>query len=120
MDVNIRTVDQVTIVELAGDLDASTAPAVQTQVLPLGRSGQNLVLDMTQVTYMSSAGLRMLLSLYRQIAAIQGRVILVGLSEEIEDTMSVTGFLGFFDTGRTVEDGLNALRTKSRSGNLGN
>ncbi len=110
MDVNIRTDDAVTIVELAGDLDASTAPAVQAQILPLAQPDHNLILDMTRVEYMSSAGLRMLLSTYRQIAAANGRVILVGLSEEIEDTMSVTGFLDFFVTGRTLQDGLDALQ----------
>ncbi len=110
MGVNIRTVDKVTVVELAGDVDASTAPVVQAEILPLAQPDGNLILDMTHVAYMSSAGLRMLLSTYRQIAAMKGRVILVGLSEEIEDTMSATGFLGFFMTGRTLDDGLDALR----------
>ena len=50
---------------------------------------------MSGVEYMSSAGLRMLLSMYRQISRQNGGIVLVGLAEEIKDTMSVTGFLNF-------------------------
>jgi anti-sigma B factor antagonist len=67
-------------------------------------------LDMSQVSYMSSAGLRMMLLLYLQAAGRDSKIALVGLSEEIEDTMSATGFLDYFTTRDTVEAGLEALR----------
>jgi anti-sigma B factor antagonist len=109
MDINITTLEQVTAIALAGDIDASTAPKVQAQVLPLAQTESKLLMDMTKVRYMSSAGLRMLLSLYRQISTNEGKLVLVGLSEEIKDTMSVTGFLDFFTTCETFDTGLAAL-----------
>ena len=109
MDVNVEKVGQVTVVEIAGDIDGKTAPEVQQQILPLIQPGIRILLDMTQVSYMSSAGLRMLLSTYRQVSGNGGRVVLVGLSDDIKDTMSVTGFLRFFTTCETVEAGLAAL-----------
>lgn len=109
MDINITTLEQVTAIALTGDIDASTAPKVQAQVLPLAQTESKLLMDMTKVPYMSSAGLRMLLSLYRQISANKGKLVLVGLSEEIKDTMSVTGFLDFFITCETFNTGLEAL-----------
>jgi anti-sigma B factor antagonist len=51
----------------------------------------------------------MLLSMYRQISRGDGGIVLVGLSEEIKDTMSVTGFLNFFVNCDTVDEGLQAL-----------
>ncbi len=66
---------------------------------------------MSGVSYISSAGLRALLMLYRQMAANDGRVALVGLPESIRDVMTVTGFLEFFDDYPTLEEGLNALQT---------
>jgi anti-sigma B factor antagonist len=48
----------------------------------------------------------MLLSLYRQISGNQGKIVLVGLSEELTDTMSMTGFLGFFTVQDTLESSL--------------
>jgi anti-sigma B factor antagonist len=110
MDINIRTVEQVTVADLAGDVDASTAPAVQEKVLPLAVPGSKILLDMTKVPYMSSAGLRMLLSLYRQTTAKDGKLVLVGLSEEIQDTMTITGFIDFFTTCKDLESGLEALK----------
>jgi anti-sigma B factor antagonist len=109
MDINIKTLEQVTVVELAGDIDATTASTVQEKVLPLAQAESKILLDMTKVPYMSSAGLRMLLSLYRQVSAQDGKIVLVGLSEEIEDTMSVTGFLDFFTTCESLDLGLAAL-----------
>lgn len=111
MDINIKTVEDVKVVELNGDVDANTAPTVQQQVVPLAEPGSKILMDMTQVPYMSSAGLRMLLSMYRQTEAKKGKLVLVGLSEELQDTMSVTGFLDFFTTCETVDRGLEALKS---------
>jgi anti-sigma B factor antagonist len=119
MDINVRTAllasapsgVEATIVELIGEVSYNTAPTVEAQVLPLAQPQARLVLDMTQVPYMSSAGLRMLLSLYRQVTANEGQIVLVGLIEEIKDAMSITGFLDFFTSCDTLDAGLAALQT---------
>jgi anti-sigma B factor antagonist len=110
VDINIDTQDGITIVGLTGDIDGSTAPIAQAKILPLALPNCRILLDMSKVPYMSSAGLRMLLSTYRQLAAKNGHIVLVGLSEDIQDTMSVTGFLKFFTTCTTAESGLETLR----------
>ena len=110
MNINIEAADQVTMIELAGEIDGKTAPEVQQQISAHIRPGSKILLDMSQVNYMSSAGLRMLLSTYRQISGSDGQIVLVGLSEEIEDTMSATGFLTFFSTQATVDAGLAVLK----------
>lgn len=109
MEITIKNLQDIKIVELVGDIDASTAPSVQQQLVPLAEPHSKILLDMTQVPYMSSAGLRMLLTLYRQTSAKDGKLVLVGLSEDLQDTMSVTGFLDFFTTGQTLEEGLAVL-----------
>lgn len=111
MEINLKNVDEVKLVELSGDVDANTAPGIQKQVLPLVEPGSKIIMDMTQVPYMSSAGLRMLLSLYRRTAAEEGKLVLVGLSEDLQDTMSVTGFLDFFSTSETLEEALAMLNS---------
>lgn len=109
MVINVKSIAQVTVVEIAGDIDSNTAPQAQEQILPLAQQAARILLDMSGVEYMSSAGLRMLLSMYRQMSRQDGSMVLVGLSEEIKDTMSVTGFLNFFTTRDTVDEGLQAL-----------
>ena len=110
MDIAIKHLDDVAVVAMSGDLDASTAPVAQQHLLPLAQPGARILLDMTNVPYMSSAGLRMLLSAYRQLSNTGGRIVLVGVAEEIRDTMSVTGFLKFFTLRDTIEAGRAALQ----------
>ncbi len=109
MDIKLNSVGEIQVVELDGDVDASTAPDVTKFVSELVKTNIRLLLDMTKVPYMSSAGLRTLLSLYRQITAKEGKMVLVGLSKDLIDTMSVTGFLDFFVTTASQEEGLAAL-----------
>ncbi len=110
MEINIKTLEQVTVVELTGDIDSKSAPDAQAQILPLIQPSCKVVLDMSRLEYMSSAGLRMMLSMHRQATSNKGQLVLVGLSEEISDTMSATGFLNFFTIQDTVEAGLVALK----------
>jgi anti-sigma B factor antagonist len=109
MEINVKPVGQVTVIEISGEIDSNTAPQAQERILPLAQPEARILLDMSRVEYMSSAGLRMLLSMYRQITRQNGGLVLVGLAEEIKDTMSVTGFLNFFTTRDTVDEGLKAL-----------
>ena len=109
MEINVKPVEQVTVIEISGEIDSNTAPQAQERVLPLVQPGAKILLDMSGVEYMSSAGLRMLLSMYRQITRQNGGLVLVGLAEEIKDTMSITGFLNFFTPRDTVDEALEVL-----------
>ena len=109
MEVQVRTEGDVTILEASGDVDGSTAPNLQEQVLACAKSGCKMLMDMSNVGFMSSAGLRVMLLLHRQISGGNGKVVLVGLSDEIKDTMAATGFLKFFTTTDTIDAGLDAL-----------
>ena len=110
MELQVRKQGDVTILEASGDVDGSTAPALQEQVLAVVGSGCKLLMDMSNVGFMSSAGLRVMLLLHRQVSSGNGQVVLVGLSDEIRDTMTATGFLKYFTTTNTVEAGLAALK----------
>lgn len=95
MEIMIKTIDQVTVVDITGDIDGKTAPEAQAHILPLLEPGCKVMLDMSRVDYMSSAGLRMMLSMHRQTAGNQGQLILVGLSEEIKTRCLLQVFLTF-------------------------
>jgi anti-sigma B factor antagonist len=111
MDINIHHIDDITIVELNGVFDSNTAYSVQETILPLADSSSKLLLDMSNVTYMSSAGLRILLLLYRRISENIGRIIVTGLSESLSEVMAITGFLDFFTVATNRDVGLENLRS---------
>lgn len=110
MDINVKTIKQITVVEIIGDIDGKTASQVQEKVSPLVQPESKILLDMSQVDYMSSAGLRLLLGTYRQVTSNKASIVLVGVNEDIQDTMSATGFLRFFTIHETVKAGLAALK----------
>jgi anti-sigma B factor antagonist len=109
IEINIETFQRVSVVKLMGEIDATASAVIQKQVLPVSLPGCKIILDLSKVAYMSSAGLRMLLSLYRQISGNQGKMMLVGLSDDLKDIMSMTGFLGYFTMQDTLDMGLNVF-----------
>ena len=110
MEINIKIMQDVVVIEMSGDIDSNSAPAAQQKVMSEGvKPGAKVILEMSRVGYMSSAGLRMLLYIYRQMASSGGSVGIVGLSEDIQDTMSLTGFLGFFKLYPTLNEALASI-----------
>jgi anti-sigma B factor antagonist len=109
MRIAIDTQEGITTIALDGDLDGASAPAAQQQIMAHATEGARVLLDMSNVPYMSSAGVRMLLSTYRQLSSNGGKIVLVGLAEEVQDTLSVTGFLNFFQVADALEAGRAAL-----------
>jgi anti-sigma B factor antagonist len=107
--VNTRTIAGASVIHLEGTLDGSSAAVAQAAIVPLIESGCRLVLDLSGVDFMSSAGLRLMLLIFRQVSAAGGKVAMIGLSEEIRDTMSLTGFLDFFTTADSEDDALLAV-----------
>ncbi len=111
MDVQVETLDDgIAVVTPSGDVDGSTAPTLQEHVIASAKPNGRMLLDMKGVEFMSSAGLRVLLILYRQIQGNGGRVIISGLNEPLQEAMGATGFLKFFTTVTDRDAGLQALR----------
>jgi anti-sigma B factor antagonist len=97
-------------VRLEGSLDGKTAPEAREQLEGFLAGKSKLILDLTKVDYLSSAGLRLLLVLYRELAARKGKLALLGVSQDIRTVMSHTGFLSFFTL---VESTVEAVRVVS-------
>ena len=78
-------------------MDSFNYQEVQDGILAILEKGNNVLLDMTACNYVSSTGLRVLLY-SKKVAASKGlNFSLKGVSAEVQDIMSVTGFDGFFD-----------------------
>jgi anti-sigma B factor antagonist len=106
MLITVKKSGNTEIVEVAGSIDSKTAPDLQQNVLNIINESNEMVLDISNVSFVSSAGLRVLLMVYRQLKAKDGKVVLVGVSEEIQEVMHMTGFINFFEISPTLEEGL--------------
>ncbi|MFE3995369.1 STAS domain-containing protein [Streptomyces goshikiensis] len=91
-----------TVLVATGEINSETSGSMLQALLPLVREGRPLRIDLTAVTYVSSAGLRTLLVVYREAQHAGVSVTLYGVSEEVRFVMSATGFLDFFEAGEAA------------------
>lgn len=78
-------------VALAGRLDTTTAPQLEAELKASTEGITSLILDFTQLDYISSAGLRVLLST-QKIMNKQGTMVIRGANETVQEVFEVTGF----------------------------
>jgi anti-sigma B factor antagonist len=98
--------NDVLVATITGNIDGQTAPGLQTELMPHIASTTVALFDVTGVPYMSSAGFRLLLLMYRNVALRGGRLAIVGLSDEIRETMEMTGFLDFFVLAASLDEAI--------------
>jgi anti-sigma B factor antagonist len=109
VSIDIETIDDVTVVKLAGGLDSYLASVARQQLGPILEGGGKMLLDMTAVEDITSAGLQLLLTIDRLIARSGGRIVLVGVADAVKDAISITGLLNLFTLCDTIDDGMKAL-----------
>ena len=87
-----RAADQTVVLRLAGRLDANWCQTVQDAITAVIRAGDHrLRLDLAAVPYISSAGLRVLLTAYKQLRAIKGEFSLGPISPEARTVLDLAG-----------------------------
>lgn len=98
MEININTQGNETVATLSGRLDtlASQEMAAQFETLQEKASG-TVVLDCSQLSYISSSGLRLFLTLRKAAVAKGGKVIVRDLNVDVRNVFMITGFLNLFE-----------------------
>lgn len=110
MEISERMVGTVTVVSLVGELDAQTAPVTQQRLVKMFPAESPMLFDLAGVSYISSAGLRTMLILYRQAQRLGVPIALVGISAPLRTMLTATGFLRFFQVAESVPDAIAAMR----------
>lgn len=99
MEVRINKESEVTTVAFVGRLDTPAAQEVAAEIEPLKDDAATgtIVMDCSELTYISSSGLRIFLSLRKAAANKGGKVIVKGISKDIRQVFMMTGFLNLFE-----------------------
>lgn len=84
------------LIRVSGQVDSKTSTELRDYLEAEVKGAHPLALELSEVPFMSSAGLRTLLTLYRQTQSLGVPLALVGLQDAIIDTMKVTGFYQHF------------------------
>ncbi len=91
MTIEIKRNAEETIIKLVGRLDTTTAPALDKTINEDIAGTKNLVLDVKELEYISSAGLRVLLGAQKKMQKI-GSMKVTNVREEVMEVFEMTGF----------------------------
>ena len=93
MNVTTEVTKRAVIHRLSGRLDTASSPAAEQAILQALRPEQSrIVLDMRNVDYVSSAGLRVVLLAAKQAKSAQGALALFGMQPGVREVFDISGF----------------------------
>jgi anti-sigma B factor antagonist len=111
VDLREEQIDQVTVLEVRGRIDSSTAPVLDARLAgALAEPTRRLLVDFRQIDYISSAGFRVLLLAAKRADQTGSRFVLCGLSAKVRQLFDLGGFLDLFPISASRDEGLAALR----------
>ena len=97
MTINVERDYELVILEITGRLDTTTAPNLDTVINELSEDTKELVLDMGGLEYISSAGIRVVLSAYKKMMSNQGIMRITKANEMVRDVFEMTELLELLD-----------------------
>jgi anti-anti-sigma factor len=104
-----RTADVVTL-SLSGKLDTTTAKAFETAILGRIESGdRRFIIDLAQLDYISSAGLRVFLLAAKRLEPDRGKLAVCALKEPVREVFDIAGFSTLFPVHQSHEEALQKV-----------
>ena len=98
MKTEIKEIEGKMLVTLSGELDTAAAPEVEAALKPLAEcDGKDIVIDCSELEYIASSGLRILLGILKKAKAVGSRVVLKNVNDIISDVLKMTGFISIFE-----------------------
>jgi anti-sigma B factor antagonist len=106
---SIRRDGQATVIDLAGDIDLHRVGAMHHELLAVVREQPaKLIIDLTNVGYMDSSGVGMLVDIFRRVNGYTGFMALVGPNPRVQNLFEITKLDRFFKIYPTLDEALRA------------
>ena len=97
------------VIQASGRLDSSSAGALEAVLPARIQANDKVVLDLAEVAYVSSAGLRVLLIGAKAARAAGHKLALAGLSDSVREVFDISGFTSLFTIAPDLDSALAAL-----------
>ncbi len=93
MDAQVEEKGDVVVVRVEGRLDAASSPQLEKKINSIIESGHfKLIFNFAGVAYLSSAGMRLMLSVSKKLKNLEGKMVVCNLNEEVMDVIKMAGF----------------------------
>ncbi len=110
MDVNVKSLKRVDVVKVAGRVDSNSAPDLEKNLQQLWESGRNqIVLDLEDVDYLSSAGLRVMVTALKTVKRNNGDLRLACPSSRVSEVLQLAGLNSIFEVYPTQVDAVGSV-----------
>jgi len=109
VDIRENEQDGVCVIAPVGRIDSNTARDAEAALLPKFDDGRPIVVDFAELTYISSAGLRVLLMAAKRSKTSGVPLALSGMAPQVHDVFQVSGFAKLFDIYDASADAVGAL-----------
>jgi anti-anti-sigma factor len=110
MDIEMRELKHVSVVKVSGRVDSSTAPELEKSMQSLMDSDRNqIVLDLQDTEYMSSAGLRVLVAVHKATKKNGGGLCLAQPSPRVSEVLDLSGLTPVFDVRADLVDAVGSF-----------
>ena len=98
MNTTIEEIDGKYVATLEGEMDTAAAMEAEEVLKPLYSSnGKDVIIDCTDLEYIASSGLRILLSILKGAKASGSKVVMKGVNDDIKNVFKLTGFISIFE-----------------------
>ena len=110
MNISHEEKDGIVCLKISGRLDGETAPDAETTVREILKEGKlRLLFDLSQMDYISSAGLRVVLMTVKELQRKSGKIVLCALTPYVKEVFDVSNFSTIIPITETVEAGFAKL-----------
>jgi anti-anti-sigma factor len=111
VEISEKKENEIVVIGLNGRLDAATSFDFETKIIGLIDSGERkLVVDFSQMDYISSSGLRVLLMAAKKLKEVNGRIIIASASSHIQNVFNIAGFTSIFSMTASVKEAMEILK----------
>jgi anti-anti-sigma factor len=107
LTMSTRAHGPFTVITLAGELDLSTAPRLQQELIRTRTTSPRLVLDMAGLTFMDTTGLRVIVKAHAHAQESGGTVTLAGVSGAPLQVLQITGLHKRLPVLETLDEALS-------------
>lgn len=109
MEITTRKEKNAAVVSVSGRIDAITAPDFEKSLDGLIAAGEKRILiNLSGLGYISSAGLRSILSSAKKLKALSGEIVFTGLQGPVEEVFQISGFKSIFKIFSSEAEALDA------------
>ncbi len=108
MEITITPKENCDLVVIKGRIDSYTAPSLSESLNNITKNNRyKVILDMSEVNYVSSAGLRVLIDIQKTCKKLHmGEVLLVNIPQRVFETLELAGFVPLFKFFKNVDSAL--------------